>query len=117
MPQRLCRFGILGTSNIARKNWDAIRNSGNATVVAVGSRDRRRAEQFIAECQTSAPFAQPPKALSYEELIASPEVDALYVPLPTGVRKQWVLRAATAKKHVVCEKPCGVNTAEVEEML
>jgi len=117
MSGQICRFGILGTSNIARKNWDAIRNSGNGTLIAVGSRQRQRAEQFIGECQASAPFSDPPRPMSYEELIASGDIDALYIPLPTGVRKDWVLRAAAAKKHVICEKPCGVNSAEVEEIL
>lgn len=117
MAERLCRFGILGTANIARKNWDAIRNSGNGTLVAVGSRTRERAEQFISQCQASAAFARPPRAIGYEELIASPDIDALYLPLPTGVRKEWVLRAAAAGKHVLCEKPCGLNAADLAEML
>jgi predicted dehydrogenase len=113
----LCRFGILGTANIARKNWDAIRNSGNGTLVAVGSRTRERAERFINECQASAPFNQLPRAMGYEELIQSPDIDAIYMPLPTGVRKQWVLRAAAAGKSILCEKPCGLNSADLEEML
>src|SRR5207253_11422857 len=89
MTGRLCRFGSLGTSNIARKNWDAIRNSGNSTLVAVGSRSSKRAEQFIGECQAGAPFDRPPQVMGYEELIGSPDIDALYVPLPTGIRKEW----------------------------
>jgi predicted dehydrogenase len=117
MARQLCRFGILGTSNIARKNWDAIRNSGKATLVAVGSRSRQRAEQFIGECQASAPYAQSPQAMDYEQLIASRDVDAVYIPLPTGVRKEWVLRAAAAGKHVLCEKPCGCSAAELAEIL
>src|SRR6478609_10822402 len=117
MAARLCRFGILGTSNIARKNWDAIRNAGNATLIAVGSRQRERAEQFIRECQASAPFREPPRPMTNDELIASADIDALYIPLPTGVRKEWVLQATAAKKHVICEKPCGVNSAELEEIL
>src|SRR5262249_23404654 len=117
MARQFCRFGILGTANIARKNWDAIRNSGNATLVAVGSRTRQRAEQFIAECQASAPFAQPPQAMDYEQLIASRDIDAIYIPLPTGIRKEWVLRAATAGKHVLCEKPCACSAPEVAEIL
>jgi predicted dehydrogenase len=44
-------------------------------------------------------------------------VDAVYVPLPTGLRKEWVVRAAKAGKHVVCEKPCAVNAVILEEML
>jgi predicted dehydrogenase len=117
MEGMLCRFGILGTSNIARKNWDAIRNSGNATLVAVGSRSRQRAAQFIAECQASASFVQPPQAMDYEQLIGNRNIDAIYIPLPTGVRKEWVLRAAKAGKHVLCEKPCGCNAAELTEIL
>jgi predicted dehydrogenase len=117
MSQALCRFGILGTANIARKNWDAIRNSGNATLVAVASRSHERAEQFIGECQENSAFKRRPQAMEYEELIASPDIDAVYLPLPTGVRKPWVLRAAAAGKHVLCEKPCGLTAADLAEML
>ena len=112
------RFGFLSTANIGRKNWKAIFNSGNAIVTAVASRDAERSREFIRECQREFPFAAEPAALgSYEELLASPNVDAVYIPLPTGLRKEWVLRAAAAGKHVVCEKPCGVNFADVQEMM
>lgn len=117
MREGICRFGILGAANIARKNWDAIRRSGNSSLTAVASRDPARAEQFIRECQAQAPFPAVPRAFGYEELLASPEVDAVYVPLPTGVRKEWVIRAARAGKHVLCEKPCAPTAAELEEML
>jgi predicted dehydrogenase len=60
----------------------------------------------------------PVKAVpNYDELIASKEVDAVYIPLPTGARKEWVLKAAAARKHVVCEKPCAVNLADVRLMI
>jgi predicted dehydrogenase len=112
------RFGILSAARIARKNWKAIRHSGSAVVTAVASRDASRSRQFIEEMQAAAPFATPPAALgSYEELLASPNVDAIYIPLPTGLRKEWVLRAAQAGKHVICEKPCGVSAADVREMI
>lgn len=112
------RFGILSTANIGRKNWKAIFNSGNAMVTAVASRDLKRARKFVNECQAEAPFELKPSALaSYEELIASENVDAVYIPLPTGLRKQWVIRAAQAGKHVLCEKPCAVNSADLEEMI
>jgi predicted dehydrogenase len=117
MGSQVCRFGIMGTATIARKNWQAIHNSGNTTLVAVGSRSRERAEKYIGECQASVRFDLPPKALTYEELLASPEIDAVYIPLPTGVRKEWVIRAAQAKKHVLCEKPCAVHAADLAEML
>lgn len=112
------RFGILSTAHIARKNWKAIFNSGNSVVAAVASRDLERSRKFIAECQAQVPFTTPPAAFgSYEELLASKNIDAVYVPLPTGPRKEWVMRAAEAGKHVVCEKPCAVSAGDLEEMI
>jgi predicted dehydrogenase len=112
------RIGFLSTAGIGRKNWKAIFNSGNAIVTAVASRDMDKSRQFIDECHGKFAFAQKPMALgSYAELLASPDVDAVYIPLPTGLRKQWVLRAAMAGKHVVCEKPCGVNAGDLKEMI
>ena len=112
------RWGILGAAHIARKNWRAIRHSGNGVVTTVASRDLQRASQFIAECQRQEPFERPPLPLdSYEKLITSPNVDAVYIPLPTGLRKEWVLRAAKAGKHVLIEKPCATSVLDLEEML
>ena len=111
------RIGILSTADIGRQNWKAIFNSGNSIVTAVASRDVARSRKFISECQREFPFAAEPAAFgSYEELLASKSVDAVYIPLPTGLRKEWVLRAAAAGKHVICEKPCGVSFADVQEM-
>jgi predicted dehydrogenase len=113
----ICRWGILGTANIARKNWQSIHNTGNGTLLAVASRTPARAEQFIAECQSHVAFTPPPVACSYEALLANPAIDAVYIPLPTGLRKEWVIKAAAAKKHVLCEKPCAVNASDLAEMI
>ncbi len=118
MTQNQCRWGILGTANIARKNWQAALDAGNARLVAVASRDMKKSARFIAECQASVPQPSTPLPLgSYEELIAHPEVDAIYFPLPTGIRKEWVLRAANAGKHVLVEKPVGCATDDVVEII
>ena len=112
------RIGFLSTAGIGRKNWKAIFNSGNCIVAAVASRDLNKSRHYIEECQRQNPFAETPRAFgSYEELIASPDVDAVYVPMPTGLRKEWVLRAAAAGKHVICEKPCAACAAELNEMI
>ena len=112
------RWGILGTADIARKNWLGILNSGNGAVVGVASRNLERARNFIEQCHAEAPMPEKPTAFqSYEELLGAKEVEAVYIPLPTGLRKEWVLRAAQAGKHVVCEKPCGVTLADLQEML
>lgn len=114
---KIVRWGILSTAEIARKNWLAIKNSGNGIITAVASREESRAAQFIDDCQHYAPFIEQPAAMgSYEELLMSPDVDAVYIPLPTGLRKEWVLRAAMAGKHVVCEKPCATNYEDLAEM-
>jgi predicted dehydrogenase len=115
--EKLCRWGILGAANIARKNWDAIRHAENATLVAVASRSQEKAKEYIAECQLVAPHEQTPAACTYEELLARKDIDAVYIPLPTAIRKPWVIQAAKAGKHVLCEKPCAPTVADLEEML
>jgi predicted dehydrogenase len=118
VPSRTLGWGILGTAQIARKNWKAIQLTGNATVTAVASRDGDRSRRFIAECQAEAPMAVVPQAFGgYADLLACDAVDAVYIPLPTGLRREWVLRAAQAGKHVVCEKPCAVSAADLREMV
>jgi predicted dehydrogenase len=108
----------LGTAEIARKNWLAIRNAANCTLTAVASRTIERSRAFVDECQRHAPYAVSPRACgSYEEVLACDDVDAVYLPLPTGVRKAWAIRAAEAGKHVLVEKPAGVTAAEVREIL
>jgi predicted dehydrogenase len=112
------RIGFLSTAGIGRKNWKAIFNSGNCVVAAVASRDAEKSRKYIEDCQHDFAFTETPRAFgSYEELIASPDVDAVYFPLPTSLRKEWVLRAAAAGKHILCEKPCAANSVELAEML
>ncbi len=118
MNPKPLRWGILGTAGIARKNWAAIRHSGNGVVAAVASRDAARAESFIDQCQAQVPFAERPLAVgSYDALLARPDIDAIYLPLPTSQRPEWVVRAATAGRHVVCEKPCAPDLASLDRML
>ena len=91
--ERKLRWGILGAANIARKNWDAIRNSGNGAIVAVASRNEAKAQSFIDECQSEVPFGEAPRAIGgYDEMIAADDLDAIYIPLPTGMRKRSPLQ-------------------------
>ena len=117
-PKRKVRWGILGTAQIAKKNWKAILNSGNGVVAAVASRDLQRAKRFVAECQKEAPFREKPAAYgTYDQLLRADDIDAIYIPLPTGIRKEWVVRSAGAGKHVLCEKPCAANSLDLRSML
>jgi predicted dehydrogenase len=117
MPSPVCRWGILGTANIARKNWKAMRFSGNSTLVAVASRDVTKAKTFIDGCQAEVAFAKAPEPCTYDELLNRSDIDAIYFPVPTGIRAEWVVRAAKAGKHILCEKPCGASATEVQAML
>ena len=107
----------MSAASIARKNWKAIHQSGSSVVTAVAARDPLRAAEFVRDCQSAHPIAPAPRVFDdYEQVLHSPEVDAVYVPLPTGLRKEWVIRAAQAGKHVLCEKPCAVNTSDLRAM-
>lgn len=118
MSESICRWGFLSTAGIARKNWKGIHLSGNGRVSAVASRSLQKAQAFIDECSAEVQQRGEVAAVgSYEELLARDDVDAVYIPLPTGIRKQWVVAAADAGKHVLCEKPAAVNAEEVQEMV
>ncbi len=118
MNRELCRWGFLSTAEIGYKNWQAIFRSGTGIVHGVASRTNEAAKQFIDRSQALFPFANRPLAFgSYDELIDCDQIDAVYIPLPTGMRKEWVIRAANAGKHVVCEKPCAVNVEDLAEMI
>lgn len=111
-------WGFLGAAGIAEKNWASVRRSGNGILKRVASRDGARARAFIDSCQASVPFEVAPQAVEgYETVLADPEIDAVYIPLPTGLRKEWVMRAAEAGKHVLCEKPCAPSLEDLVEMV
>lgn len=101
------RWGVLGTASIAlRRMIPALRRSRAGRVVAVASRDAGRARE------TAERFAIPRAHGSYDTLLADPEVDAVYIPLPNTLHRPWTERAAAAGKHVLCEKPLGVDAAD-----
>ncbi len=112
------RWGILSTARIVRLNWGAMLESGAGRLVALASRDLAKAEKFIDGMQANSPWPEEPVALgSYEELLGRDDIDAVYIPLPTGIRKEWVMKAAAAGKHVLSEKPCAVSAADLREMI
>jgi predicted dehydrogenase len=118
MSDRVCRIGFLSTANIGRKNWKAIRLVNQAELVGVASRDKAAASRFIDQCSAEVPHPERPQAFgSYEALLDSELVDAVYIPLPTALRHQWIIRAAEAGKHVIGEKPAAVGMSQVQEML
>jgi predicted dehydrogenase len=106
------RWGILSTARIATTEVvPATQRAANSEVVAIGSRDRGRAE--AAANQLGIPTAYG----SYEAVLADDEVDAIYLPLPNHLHAEWAIAAARAGKHVLCEKPLAVTTADARAMV
>ena len=112
MADRVLRWGILSTANIARmKVVPAMQKAARCEVVAVGSRDGEGARRFADE------LGIPRTHDSYEALLADAEVDAVYIPLPNHLHHEWTIAAARAGKHVLCEKPLALTSTDAEEMV
>ncbi len=106
------RFGVLSTASIGvRKVIPAMQQGRLTTVTAIASRD-------LAKAREAASRLGIPKAYgSYEELLADPEIDAIYNPLPNQLHVPWSIKAAEAGKHVLCEKPLSINVAEARSLI
>ncbi|HYR96065.1 MAG TPA: Gfo/Idh/MocA family oxidoreductase [Candidatus Binatus sp.] len=105
------RIGILGAARIAPMALVApARRVREATVVAVAAREVERARRFADRHDI------PGVHVSYEALLADPDVEAVYVPLPNSLHARWTVRAFEAGKHVLCEKPLAATVAEAEQM-
>ena len=106
------RWGILSTAKIGTvKVIPAMQAGSRCEVVAIASRDLERAQQAAQQ------LAIPKAYGSYEELLADPDVDAVYNPLPNHLHVPWSLQALEAGKHVLCEKPIGLSAAEGQELV
>ena len=106
------KWGILGTSNFAQtKVIPAMLKSQHTELLAIASRDLSKAQV------TANKFGLPKAYGSYEELLADPEIDVIYNPMPNHQHVPWSIKALEAGKHVLCEKPVGLNSAEAEKLL
>lgn len=109
---RNVKWGILGTANIA-KNYTipALSKADHCTLYAVAGRSREKAEEF------KKLFGFEKAYDSYDEMLDDDEVEAVYIPLPNDLHKEWVLKAAARKKHILCEKPLAGSVEDVKEMI
>jgi predicted dehydrogenase len=102
------RWGLLSTARINHAVLEPARQTDRADVIAVASRDERRAQAYAREHGIDRAYG------SYQALLADPEVEAVYISLPNSLHVDWSIRALEAGKHVLCEKPLSRHPAEVE---
>ncbi|GAE30978.1 Gfo/Idh/MocA family protein [Halalkalibacter hemicellulosilyticus] len=105
------QWGVLSTAKIGQTQMiPAIQRSKNGEVAAIASSSERAAE--IAESLSIKKIYD-----SYEDLLADPDIDAIYIPLPNHLHKKWVIEAAKHRKHILCEKPAALTADDTEEMV
>jgi predicted dehydrogenase len=108
----MLRFGILSTAKIGRELVvPAIQDAENCVVTAIASRELSRAREMADR------FSVPHAFGSYEEMLASDLIDAVYIPLPTSQHIEWTIKAANAGKHVLCEKPMALKASEIDAVI
>ncbi|MEO5911242.1 MAG: Gfo/Idh/MocA family oxidoreductase [Pelobium sp.] len=111
MKQKV-KWGILSTSKIGReKVIPALQNAANCEVAGIASRNLENATRTASDLNISKSYG------SYEELLTDPDIDAVYNPLPNHLHLEFTLKALKAGKHVLCEKPIGMNAAEAKILM
>lgn len=111
MPANQVRWGILGTGSISGVMAKAIHEAKLGELVAVGGRSQDKAQAFARE------FMVPTCHDSYEAVLADPNVDVVYIGLPNHLHKEWIMRCAEARKHILCEKPLVTNLEDAQAAL
>jgi len=108
MQKSVIRWGVLGAARINERMLPAIAEANNATLAAIAS---RRPEAAV---EAASHFPGSRAVPTYDELLADADVDAVYIPLLNHLHAEWVVRAAAAGKHVLCEKPLALNSSEMD---
>jgi len=105
----LLRWGILGAARIARQRFvPGVRAGSSGTILSIASRDAERARLLAAELDIPRSYG------AYADLLRDPDLDAVYVALPNALHAEWIIAAARAGKHVLCEKPLARRAADAE---
>ena len=105
------KWGVLGTANIAEGcTIPGMIEADNCELYAIAGRDMKKAESFKDKFDFKVAYE------GYDKLLADETVQAVYIPLPNNLHKEWVIKALNAKKHVLCEKPLSLNADDAREM-
>jgi len=112
VQRKKVKWGVLSTASIAvRKVIPAMQNGEWCEVTAIASREKKKAEETARKLGVAKAYG------SYEELLADPQIEAIYNPLPNHLHVPWSIRAAEAGKHVLCEKPLSLTVGEAKALL
>lgn len=105
------RWGLLSTANINRRLIPAIRASQRGELIAVASRSQERADNYAKQWEIPYAFG------SYQEMLTSGVIDAVYISVPNHLHHEWTITALTAGLHVLCEKPLALSIPQVDQMI
>jgi xylose dehydrogenase (NAD/NADP) len=108
MPTSRLRWGLLSTARITKALRDPLRISKRNQLLAVASRSQAKADEFAHKNKVKRAYG------SYASLLADPDIDVVYNPLPNHLHAEWTIKAVQAGKHVLCEKPLALSLAEVD---
>lgn len=112
MKKEVINWGVIGCANIAKDRViPALLQAKNSVLFAIAGRDPQRLESFREAFGPQKVYGD------YDSLLADPDVDAVYLPLPNTLHMEWSIRAMKAGKHVLCEKPLGMNADQVRRMI
>src|SRR5690625_1890408 len=107
MTNQKVRWGIMSTASIGQRSTiPGFQESERNEVLAVASRSLEKAKEFAKGLNIPKSYG------SYEELLGDPDIDAVYIPLPNHLHKEWTIKAAEAGKHILCEKPISLDEKE-----
>ncbi len=113
----MIKWGVMGTSGIAAScTIPGMKQSDNCELYAIAGRNEVKVKQYKENFGFSKAYSDDELCSGYEKLLADPEVCAAYIALPNNLHKEWAVKAMREGKHVLCEKPLALNTAEAEEM-
>jgi xylose dehydrogenase (NAD/NADP) len=110
MTTKCLRWGLLSTARINRALIPPLQASKHSYLAAIASRNTATADEYARQWSIPSAYG------SYKALLANPEIDVIYNPLPNSLHAEWTIRAVEAGKHVLCEKPLALNPAEVDAM-
>jgi len=110
MPEKILQWGMLSTARINDALFSPLKISQRNRLLAVASRSQEKADQYAKKKKIGRAYG------SYEALLADPEIDVVYNPLPNHLHAEWTIKAVEAGKHVLCEKPLALSLDEVDAM-